>query len=108
MQSADVIIAGFSTTCLIEAYSIGKKVLYMNFCETDEYHKDFGQEIVFKGNENTFQDFKSRIDELRDITNDEYFKDNGPLMEYYMCDPLQHSVRDNIKKRVSEIVLSDT
>lgn len=108
MQSADVIIAGFSTTCLIEAYSIGKKVLYMNFCETDDYHKDFVQEIVFKGNENTFQEFKSRVNELRDITKDEYFKDNESLMKYYMRNSLQHSVRDNIRKRVSQIVLSGT
>ena len=48
MQNAEVLIAGFSTTCLIEAYAMRKKILYMNFCGNDKYHRDFMSEIVLR------------------------------------------------------------
>ncbi|MDA9337223.1 hypothetical protein N9Q67_00800 [Planktomarina temperata] len=48
MQTSDVIIAAFSTTCLVEALSMGKKVLYANFCETKKYHLDFSLKIVLR------------------------------------------------------------
>ena len=51
MQKAEVIIAGFSTTCLIEAYAMRKKVLYMNFCGSNKYHVDFKSEILFEAHD---------------------------------------------------------
>lgn len=107
MQSSDVIVSGFSTTCLLEAYTIGKKVLYCNFCETDKYHIDFDKEIVFKGNKNSFKEFKSRLDDLRDTSNDNYLKDHESLMGYYMPNPLLSPVKDEIKKKISLIIYSD-
>jgi len=104
MQSAEVIIAGFSTTCLIEAYSMGKKILYMNFCDNDKYHLDFKPEIIFKGNKNSYKLFEATLDELRMTSNGEYLKKHKDIMSYFVSIPNNGSTSEAIKFKLNDII----
>ena len=106
MQSADVIVAGFSTTCLIEAYAMRKKVLYMNFFGNNKYHRDFKLEVVFQGNENNYQLFETRLDELRMISNEDYLREHKDIMNHYINTSASGSTREAIESKVSDIIAS--
>jgi len=105
MQSAEVIVAGFSTTCLIEAYAMRKKVLYMNFCGNNKYHRDFKSEILFEAHDDKSPSFESRLNDLLEISSQEYVMKHEETMKYYMGDPLD-SPKDRIRKEINEIILS--
>jgi hypothetical protein len=104
MQKSKALIAGFSTTCLIEAFSFGKKVLYANFCGTNKYHVDFAKEILFEGSENDEQSFWDRMDILLNQTEELYLKSIQGLQNYYVRDPRTSQTRVRIKDQISQIV----
>ncbi|MDC1238152.1 hypothetical protein N8Z55_00155 [Pseudomonadales bacterium] len=106
MQSAEVIVAGFATTCLIEAYAMRKKVLYINFCGNNKYHRDFKPEIVFQGNENNYQLFEARLDELRMTSNDDYLMEHKDIMSCYINTSTSGSTREAIESKVNDIIAS--
>ena len=87
MQTAGAIIAGFSTTCLIEAYAMRKKVLYMNFCGSNKYHHDFKPEILFDAHDDKSPSFESRLNDLLEFSSQEYYIKHKDTMEYYMQIP---------------------
>lgn len=105
MQSAEVIIAGFSTTCLIEAYAMGKKVLYINFCGNNIYHSDFKPEILFEAHDNKSPSFESTLNALLEISSQEYMMKHEEVMEFYIRDPLISS-RDLIRRGINDIIFS--
>ena len=105
MQSAEVIIAGFSTTCLIEAYAMQKKILYMNFCGNNKYHLDFKSEILFEAHNDKFHSFNSRLNALLEISSEEYVMKHKKTMEFYTRGPINLS-RDRIRKGINEIIIS--
>ena len=105
MQSAEVIIAGFSTTCLIEAYAMRKKILYMNFCGNNKYHRDFKPEILFEVHDDKSPSFESRLNALLEISSQEYVMKHEETMKYYMEDPLD-SPKDRIREEINEIIFS--
>jgi len=105
MQSAEVIVAGFSTTCLIEAYAMRKKVLYMNFCGNNKYHRDFKSEILFEAHDDKSPSFENRLNALLKISCQEYVMKHEETMKYYMGDPLD-SPKDRIRKEINEIIFS--
>jgi len=105
MQSAEVIIAGFSTTCLIEAYAMRKKILYMNFCGNNKYHCDFKPEILFDEHDDNSASFDSKLNALLEISSKEYVMKHEEAMEFYMRDPLI-SPRDHIRKGINDIIFS--
>ena len=105
MQSAEVIIAGFSTKCLIEAYAMRKKILYMNFCGNNKYHCDFKPEILFDEHDDNSPSFDSKLNALLEISSKEYVMKHEEAMEFYMRDPLI-SPRDHIRKGINDIIFS--
>ena len=105
MQSAEVIVAGFSTTCLIEAYAMRKKVLYMNFCGSNKYHRDFKSEILFEAHDDKSPSFEGRLNDLLEISSQEYVMKHEETMKYYMGDPLDSPI-DRIRKEINEIIFS--
>ena len=105
MQSAEVIVAGFSTTCLIEAYAMRKKVLYMNFCGNNKYHCDFKPEILFEAHDDKSPSFESRLNDLLEISSQEYAMKHEETIKYYMGDRLD-SPEDRIRKEINEIIFS--
>ena len=107
MQRSDIVIAGFSTTCLIEAYAMGKKIIYGNFCGTNKYHVDFHPEIIFEGDENSYGIFANRLDALRIISNEVYLREHKDMMDYYIRNPLTCFASDEIRKSISSILESE-
>ena len=105
MQSAETIIAGFSTTCLIEAYAMRKKIMFMNFCGNDKYHRDFKPEILFKAHDDKSPSFERKLNDLLEISPKEYAKEHDQMMEFYMRDPLIFSI-DYIRKSINDIIIS--
>jgi hypothetical protein len=105
MQSAEVIIAGFSTTCLIEAYAMRKKVLYMNFFGNNKYHSDLKPEILFEAHDNKSPSFESSLNALLEISSQEYVMKHEEMMEFYIRDPLISS-RDHIRRGINDIIFS--
>lgn len=104
MQNADVIIAGFSTTCLVEAFATGKKVLYANFCNTDKYHTDFSKKIVFDGKKKSPENFWTRLNNLKNVSVDIYKKKHHLLMNYYVQSPTLVSTQEKIEKKIDYIL----
>ena len=104
MQSANTIIAAFPTTCLIEAYATGKKVLYTNFCGTNKYHVDIKPEILFQGGVDNYLRFKSRLDSLLVCSPDTYSAEHKHLMNYYIKIPNSGNTRGAIKVKINDIV----
>ena len=104
MMSAKAIIAGFGTTCLLEAFAKGKKVLYANFCETTKYHIDFKPEILFDGTEGEYECFRLRLDKLIDTSLDEYFSEHQHLINYYINIPATGTTHGIIEAKIKEIV----
>ena len=104
MQSSDVIVAGFGTTCLIEAFSVGKKILYANFTGTDKYHVDFCPEIIFSGTDEDYSLFEERLDKLITIAPKDFEKKYKKIMEYYASDPRIFSVQKEVKGHISRIL----
>ncbi len=104
MQKSTALIAGFSTTCLVEAFSFGKKVLYANFCGTNKYHLDFAKEILFEGSEKDETSFFKRIDVLLNQSTEEYIMENQNPTNYYVRDPRISKTREKIKDQISQIV----
>jgi hypothetical protein len=105
MQSAEVIVAGFSTTCLIEAYAMRKKVLYMNFCGNNKYHCDFKPEILFEAHDDKSPSFESTLNDLLEISSQEYAMKHEETIKYYMGDRLD-STEDRIRKKINEFIFS--
>jgi hypothetical protein len=104
MQGAEVIIASFPTTCLVEAYAMGKKILYINFCGTDKYHCDLRQNIVYSGDVNDVNLLFNKLDELQTMTDAKFSKKNADLMEYYVLSPKKYSTQHMIMKNISTIL----
>jgi hypothetical protein len=105
MQRSEVIIAGFSSTCLIEAYAMGKKILYMNFCGNNKYYCDFKPDILFEAHDDRSPRFESRLDALLKISSQEYELKHKENMQFYMRHPLI-STRDLIRGHLSDIISS--
>ena len=104
MQISNVIVAAHSTTCLLEALAMGKKVIYANFTGSNKYHLDFDPNIVFTGDATDQEQLFNRIDALLEMSEAEFCEKNKGLLEYYVLNPITNSARDMIKAGISEIL----
>ncbi len=90
MQRSRVIVSCLSTA-LLEAFGIGKKVLYCNFTGTDRYHDHLAPDLVTTESERG--PFFARLDELRRMPDDEYARRFRPLQRHYMSNPAEPTYR---------------
>ena len=105
MQCSNLIVASFPTTCLIEAFSIGKKVLYTRFGDCDKkYYSDIPKEVIFSSNSNNENDFFNAIDELLLIKKENYISKYQQLMTYYNSFPKNYSTTEEIKIKIKHII----
>lgn len=101
MQSSEVIVSCLSSA-LLEAYGIGKKVLYCNFTGTNAYHGDFDPCIV--ADESDFEEFSRRLDDLLVQPAEEYRKQHGENMQKMMSFPGGRSTYEVIAESVDKII----
>ena len=104
MQSADLIIASHNTTCLLEAMSFGKKVLYANFTGKSDYHCDFDETIVFDHETNNDKKFYECLDKLRIMSDTDYANHIGEIANYYVLDPRKINTQLRIKEHLKSLL----
>jgi len=101
MQESEVIISTLSTA-LIEAYGMGKKILYCNFVDSKKYHIDFDQLILFdRGN---FQELSSRLDSLLAQSKESYLKRHYETMKWSMNYPDDGFAYKSISTLIDNII----
>ena len=84
MLQSEVIVSCLSSA-LIEAYGLGKKVLYCNFADFNIYHCDIEPMIVT--NDRNFEAFSKRLDDLLAQTESNYRDQHQDSMKKYMNFP---------------------
>ncbi len=105
MAQSELIIAGFSSTALLEAYGIGKKILYCNYTNTNKYHIDFNENIVFKKKLNEeSHSLHNKLDSLLDTSKTDYINDHKHLMKYYHSYDFENDTQKSIISRLNKII----
>ena len=102
MQNSHLIISCLSTA-VIEAYGLGRKVLYCNFCGTDLYHQDIDNEILTT--DSNYKNFSEKLNSIYKLSYKDYINTNKELMKYYMSYPDNvYTVPSAIGKGVDKII----
>ena len=104
LPSLTIIISGFSTTVLLEALGVKKKILYCNYTFKDIYHIDFEQDIVFDKDENN--SLSVELDKLLQVPESDYEKNLSKLMTYYQSFNSEISTRDIIRDKINQLIKS--
>ena len=102
IQESHMVVSVLSTA-LVEAFGFGKKALFYNFCETNEYHKDFDRAIVSTNNNNKI--FNTELDGLLNMSDKEYSIKYKDLQHYYISSPKNTSTQSYIRENIKNIVL---
>jgi len=103
INKSELIISGFGTTALLEAYGAGKKILYTIFCDDNKYHEIFDSSILCTNPE--WKYFENRLDKIISIDNNNYFKDHKKNMNFYMSQPKKGTLK-YIKDKLYDIILN--
>jgi len=101
INKSDLIISSFGTTTLLEAYGIGKKILYTIFCDDEIYHEIFDPSIKCINPESKY--FDNKLDEIISIDKDQYHREHKKNMEFYMNQPKPDTLK-YIKSKINEII----
>lgn len=101
MQKSKVITSWLSSA-LLEAFGIGKKVLYCNFSGTNLYHSEVDKDLVTE--KSNFPEFSKLMDSLIAHDPEDYKKINKEKMNYYMSFPSDLSTYNFISNKIDEII----
>ena len=90
---------------LLEAFGVGKKIMYFDYTYNDKYFIDFHEDIVFKKQlDNDSINLDSSLDDLLKISYEEYTKKFSYLMRYYQSLDMNRSSQDIIRSKLDEII----
>jgi hypothetical protein len=103
MQKSRVIVSCLSTA-LVEAYGIGKKILYFNFTGTDNYHRDLDPAVVISDRRPA--GCYERLDTLLGMSPSEYQRLHEERQKYYMSFPVGKPTHEVIAEKVDTIIES--
>lgn len=101
MQQSRIIVSCLSTA-LLEAYGIGKKVLYCNFTGTKLYHSDLDPKIVT--DRNGWDEFSMQLDDLISQPLKDYQRLHKETMRYFMAFPAGFTTHGFIANKIDEII----
>ena len=101
MEKSRVIVSCLSTA-LIEAYGIGKKILYCNFTGMDDYHLDLDPAIVASDSRPVV--FYERLDTLLGMPQLDYQRLHRERQAHYMSFPVGRPTHEVIAERVDRII----
>ena len=77
----------------------------MNFCGNNKYHCDFKSEILFEAHNDKSPSFESRLNDLLEVSSQDYVMKHKKTMEFYTRGPT-NLCRDRIRKGINEIIIS--
>lgn len=101
MQRSELIVSCLSSA-LIEAYGIGKKVLFCNFTGTNSYHCDLDPSIVT--DDSDWDKFSQKVDRLRAQPIEDYRKLQKGDMRKMMSNPENCPTHEAIARAVEKII----
>jgi len=101
IKNSDLIVSSFGTTVLLEAYGIGKKILYTIFCDDKIYHEIFDKSILCLNPE--WKYFENKLDEIISVDKEKYVKEHKKNMKFYMNQPKPDTL-NFIKNKINEII----
>ena len=105
MQRSKIVITGFCSTSLLEAFGIGKKILYCDYTNQRKYFCDFNPAITFtKKADNLIDTLDKRIDDLLEIPISEYEKCHNELIKYYQSVDKNNPAHEIIKTTIDNII----
>ena len=105
MEKSKMVISGFCSTSLLEAFGIGKKILYCDYTNQNKYFSDFDPAITFTKNKNNPMDtLEKRLDELIDMPSPEYKRCYSELMKYYQSSDKSIPTHEIIKMNIDRII----
>jgi|GEM_PF-3586017 len=104
MQKSQLIVSCLSTAG-IEAYGLGKKLLYCNFTGTDLYHQDIAKEILTTNSK--YKNFSEKLNSIYKLGYKDYINTNKELMKYYMSYPdnvcyVPSAISDGVDKIIDQ------
>ena len=102
INQSELIVSGFSTSVLLEAYGLQKKIMYYNFTNKDIYHSVF-DDLIVSSNSN-FASFSKELDKLIQIKQSDYVNQHSFNMKHYMGFPKDYNVTKFISKKIEEII----
>ena len=102
INKSKLIVSGFSTTVLLEAYGAKKKIMYYNFTGKDIYHSIFNDLIVSKTSD--YNTFSKQLDELIEISQNDYNKIHSSNMKHFMSFPNDFDVKEFISAEIKKII----
>ncbi len=96
------IVIGVASTLILEAFGMGKKILYCDFTGNNIFH-DYNSSILFR--ENNYDKFAIRLNELRSESNNKYVKRNKKYAGYLMNNDLNNPPHIYIRNLINEYCL---
>ena len=93
------------STATREAFGMGKKILYCDFTKSDLYN-DYHEMVLYK--DQNYESFKKRLDELLEISIDDYKKITKEYASYLMNNDINSPphliIRDKINSFLRQTV----
>ncbi len=102
ISNSSLIVSGFSTTVLLEAYGYHKKIMYYNFTDRDIYHSIFDSSIV--SDKPDYISFSKELDKLIQIEQSDYVDQHSSNMKHYMSFPEDNNVAEYISTKIDQII----
>ena len=102
INKSSLIVSGFSTSVLLEAYGYQNKIMYYNFTNKDIYHSIFDSSIV--SDKSDYKSFSKELDELIKIGYHDYIKQHNTNMKNYMTFPDDNNVTKFISTKIDQII----
>jgi len=105
ISNSSLIVSGFSTTVLVEAYGYQKKIMYYNFTNQDIYHSIFDSSIV--SDKSDYISFSKELDKLIQIKQSDYVKKHIVNMKHYMSVLEKDNYIEYVSNKIDQIIESN-
>ena len=105
INKSSLIVSGFSTSVLLEAYGYQNKIMYYNFTNKDIYHSIFDSSIV--SDKSDYKSFSKELDELIQIKQSDYVKKHIVNMKHYMSVLEKDNYIEYVSNKIDQIIESN-
>ena len=101
IQNSNVIVSCLSSA-LLEAYGLGKKIMYFNFTKNNKYHCDLDHQIVSTSDD--WNSFESLMDGIFATRGEDYYSLHEKNMFKMMSFDKKKNTIKNIQKKIDKII----
>jgi len=99
------LIISMGSTVPREAFGMGKKILYCDFTKSDLYN-DYHEMVLYK--DQNYESFKKRLDELLEISIDDYRKNTREYASYLMNNKINCPPHLIIRDKINSFLRANT